>query len=240
MVETGLTFTHPSAILWDMDGVLADTTELHFQTWRLAMADLGITLEREQFLPFFGRSPLITLNGLLGPKFDESTRREIRNRKVALFKLAPTAIQPTPGVLSWLMHFSKHSSQAVASSAPPGNIILVLDLLNIRPYFQTIVSGSEKNGKPDPAVFLRAAKELSTLPESCLVIEDSPSGVEAANRAGIPVIAICTSNPPNQLHHADLVLPDLSSLSLEIFQHFCQCHYKIYHSQDRKIVNHSI
>lgn len=220
------TFTYPSAVLWDMDGVLADTTDLHYQSWRAAFAENGIDLQRDRFLPFFGCSPTVTLNGLIGPEINDGVRQKIRDRKVTLFNYAINIrLLPTPGVLNWLKIFSKHCSQAVASSAPLENITHILDNLNIRAYFQTIVSVSEMNSKPDPYVFLRAANELSTLPNTCLVIEDSPNGVEAANRAGIPVIAICTSNHFNQLAHANLILPDLSALSHKTFQRFCQNHY---------------
>jgi len=210
-----------------MDGVLADTTELHFQSWCVASADFGISLEREQFLSFFGRTSTIMLNGLLGPEIDDDVRIKIRDRKAELYnEMISNVLQPTPGVLHWLTYFSMHCPQAVASSAPLENIALILDILKIRPYFQAIASGSEMNGKPDPVVFLHAARKLSTCPAACLVIEDSPSGIEAANRARIPVIAICTSNPPEHLQNADLVLPDLSALSLEQFQLFCQRHYQ--------------
>lgn len=210
-----------------MDGVLADTTELHFQTWRLAMADFGISLERNQFLHFFGRTPAATLTGLLGPEYDNVLRGEIRKRKDTLFnELAPTALQSTPGVLSWVKRFSNQWPQAVASSAPLENIFMVLDILNVRSCFQIIVSGSEMNGKPDPSVFLSAAEKLSVSAKDCLVIEDSPSGVEAARRAGIPVIAICTSNSPTELRQADLVLPDLASMTPKIFNKFCTQHFK--------------
>ena len=209
-----------------MDGVLSDTTDLHYQTWHAAFADFGIDLQREQFLPFFGRSPTITLDGLLGPEIDAGLRQKIRNRKISLFnEAASSMLLPTPGVLNWLEFFSYHCVQAVASSAPLENITLILDKLNIRKYFQSIVSGTEMCSKPDPFVFLRAAKELSASPKTCLIIEDSPSGIEAAKRARIPVIAICTSNHAAQLNQADIVLPDLSELSVEIFQKFCQNHY---------------
>jgi HAD superfamily hydrolase (TIGR01509 family) len=223
---TIVTFNYPSSVLWDMDGVLADTTELHFQSWQIACSEFGIELKREKFLQFFGCTPSVTINGLVGPETSERRRKEIRIRKEALYReeLSKT-IYPTPGVLYWLEYFSEHCSQAVASSAPIENIISILDSLNIHHYFQEIISGSEMKGKPDPGIFLYAAKALSALPSNCLIIEDSLSGVTAAKEAGIPVIAICTSHTSDQLHDADLIMPDLSSLTLDDFQSFCQNHY---------------
>ncbi len=199
-----------------MDGVLADTTEFHYQSWRTALSEHGLALERERFLQYFGRTPAETQAGLLRDLPGELIL-EIRRRKEELFnQTTPGNVRSTPGVLAWLERFSIRCPQAVASSAPVDIIETLLEDLGIRGYFQAIISGSLLQvSKPDPAIFLIAAKELGVEPRRCLVIEDSPSGIEAARTAGIPVIAICTSNPAKNLLDANLVLANLTELREE-------------------------
>ena len=89
----------------------------------------------------------------------------------------------------------------------------MLAIIGLEGVFQTIVTSSEAPGKPDPTIFLIAASRLGVEPQNCLVIEDSPSGIEAARRAGIPVIAVCTTNPAESLAGANLVIDDLLQLA---------------------------
>jgi beta-phosphoglucomutase-like phosphatase (HAD superfamily) len=78
-----------------------------------------------------------------------------------------------------------------------------------------VASGADLPGKPDPAVFLLAARLLGVAPRDCLVVEDAVQGVEAAKRAGMRCVAVLTTNPAERLQQADLVLPDLTNLTLE-------------------------
>ncbi|MEN6291798.1 MAG: HAD hydrolase-like protein, partial [Methanobacterium sp.] len=75
----------PSAILWDVDGVLADTTEIHFKAWQSALAEVQVLLSKDQFLSLFGRSPSDTIKGIIGPEFSEIERKRIQCRKIELY-----------------------------------------------------------------------------------------------------------------------------------------------------------
>ncbi len=108
--------------------------------------------------------------------------------------------------------------QAIASSAPSANIDLLVDELGIRNRFDAIVLGKELPGKPDPAVFLEAARRIGILPEKCIVIEDSVAGVEAAKRGGMKCIAVTTTTPTIGLSSADIVVDRLDSLYPEEFK----------------------
>lgn len=209
-VEARLT-VQISAIIWDLDGVLADTFDFHFQTWQQALALYGIPLSRDQYLPFFGQSPnemrrILEMHNL-GNAFPE-----IRRQKEALFNKMAGLVQPVPGSLPWLQALSLRFPQAVASSAPMPIIEQLLAILHIRPYFQALASGAEMNSKPAPDVFLRAASLLGVQPEKCLVIEDSPCGVEAAKTAGMRCIGLGTTSPLSHLLQADILLKDFSVL----------------------------
>ena len=102
--------------------------------------------------------------------------------------------------------------QAVASSAPPANIDQLIDGLALRPYFQAVVSTWGMAGKPDPGVFLEAARQVGVPPTRCLVVEDAIAGVTAAKRAGMACLAVTTTNTRAALAEADRVVDSLEEL----------------------------
>ena len=204
------------AVIWDMDGVLADTTEAHFRTWVTSLAEWEIPLDRDQFDLIFGMNNQDTLTALLGrpPKPDELAT--IAGRKEYLFRLeAQRIVHPGPGALDLLIELGDAGwSQALASSAPHANINLLVDRFEIRDRFQAILSGAElPAGKPDPTLFLEAAKALDLSPERCVVVEDAPAGVDAAHRAGMRCIAVATTRPREALSSADLLFDDLTQMT---------------------------
>lgn len=205
------------AVIWDLDGVLADTTETHFRTWVTALAEWEIPLSREQFTPLFGRNNRETLTAILGREPEPQQLATITGRKEYLFRLeAQRLVQPLPGALERLAELAQAGwAQALASSAPWANINLMIDKFGIRHRFQAVISGSElPAGKPDPAIFLRAAEALKLPPERCVVVEDATAGVEAAHSAGMRCIAVATTRPREALAAADLVFDDLSQVTL--------------------------
>jgi beta-phosphoglucomutase-like phosphatase (HAD superfamily) len=90
-----------------------------------------------------------------------------------------------------------------------------VDELRIRKYFSALVTPGSLPGKPDPAVFLLAASQLGVPPRDCIVIEDSIPGIKAALKAGMHTIAVATTNPPEVLTQADVVVETLDQLSVE-------------------------
>ena len=116
----------------------------------------------------------------------------VADQKELRFRQAlPDQLSLLPGVLDWLQRFHSWGwKQAVASSAPPENVEALVDELDIRPYFDALVTPGDLPGKPDPAVFLLAAERLGVPADHSLVIEDSVPGIEAARRAGMHCIAV--------------------------------------------------
>jgi HAD superfamily hydrolase (TIGR01509 family) len=128
-------------------------------------------------------------------------------------------VEPLPGVRTWLERLAaKGVSQAIASSAPPANIDVMVDEAGLRVYFDAIVSGSQLSAKPDPAVFLEAANHLGVSPDRCIVVEDAIAGVEAAKRAGMRCIAVTVTNPAAALQDADIVVDRLDELPEGAFE----------------------
>ena len=202
------------AILWDLDGVLVDSTDIHFQSWLMALEGYGISLSRDTFIHYFGQSPDDVTAGILGPNLDPDIRAEIRCRKNTFFdRLVPQVARPMPGAIEWVKNLSGNIPQAVATSASYQQATQMLDIIGLANYFQTVITSSDVRGKPAPDVFLKAAQDLNVKPVHCLVIEDSPSGVEAARNGGMKIIAVCTTNSAESLSNADLILQDLTKLT---------------------------
>ena len=183
-------------VIWDLDGVLADTAEAHFQAWAQALSAHEIPFDRAAFDRVFGMNNAGTLTVLLGRPPTRQEVTDIADCKERVFRhAAGKLVRPIPGAIRLLAELEQAGwSQAVASSAPQENIDLLVDAFGIRRYFAAILSGARfPAGKPDPALFLAAARALQLPPGHCVVIEDAPVGVEAAYRAGMPCIAVATT-----------------------------------------------
>lgn len=182
-------------VIWDLDGVLADTAELHFRCWVTALAEREIPLDRQTFDRVFGMNNRDTLTYLLERSPEPFELETISGRKEEIFRMeAQWLVRPMPGALTLLGELEEAGwLQAVASLAPKANIDLLLAILGIRGQFRAILSGEElQTGKPDPTLFLMAAKALQLSPDRCVVVEDAPAGVEAAHKAGMSCIAVAT------------------------------------------------
>ena len=206
-------------VLWDMDGVLVDSGEFHFRAWSQALSERDIAFSRDFFQSTFGMNNTGVLTTLLGYTPTPELVAEIGDHKELLFRQAIRGrVQPLPGVRAWLEKLDAAGArQAIASSAPPANIDALVDMLDMRRYFDAIVSAAALPGKPDPAVFLQAARDIGVPPERCVVVEDAIAGVEAARRAGMRCVAVTTTNPASALGDADVVVERLDELAGDVF-----------------------
>jgi beta-phosphoglucomutase len=182
------------AVIWDVDGTLVDTAELHFAAWARLAHELGHPFSREDFAATFGRRNPEILNYLFGTQFDDQRVAELGNRKEDYYKNAAKAegVSLLPGAYQLLEGLHETGFvQAIGSSAPLGNVDLILGLTNTRPFFKAIASMEDtQRGKPDPQVFQIAATRLGVAPARCLVMEDAVAGVQAAKAGGMRCIAV--------------------------------------------------
>jgi HAD superfamily hydrolase (TIGR01509 family) len=207
-----------NAILWDMDGVMVDSGEFHYQAWMKVLEDYEIEFSPDIFRTTFGMNNTGLLAKITGRVLEPALVAEISNRKEAQFRQDVRGkVDLLPGVRDWLQQAKDYKlSQAVASSAPQDNIDLLLDELDVCHFFKAVVSAEHMPGKPDPAVFIEAARRLVTAPENCLVIEDAIAGVEAAHRAGMKCLAVTNTNPAEVLKKADCVVDSLEQVDVSI------------------------
>ena len=206
-------------MLWDMDGVLVDTGDFHFQSWKETFDELDIPFDKEDFRKTFGMNNAGILEWVFGRKPDLEEVSRISDKKESLFReLVKGSAKPLPGVLTWLKQFQNWSiKQAITSSAPPENIEALVTELKIKEYFDAIVSGFALPGKPSPDIFLKAANTLQIEPKNCIIVEDAIAGVEGAERAGMRCIAVTTTNPASALEKADFIFDNLGKMDKKNF-----------------------
>jgi len=205
------------AALWDVDGTLIDSSEYHWLSWRDALAAENFPLTRERFAETFGQRndeilrayfPRYTPEDLarVGDAKEERYRELIRERGIGLL----------PGVRRWLDRLRGEGwLQAVASSAPRLNLEAIMSALGLEDYFAAVASAEDVTaGKPDPQVFLAAARKLSVAPSACVVVEDAPAGTEAARRAGMRSIGVLSSRAELR---ADIAVRSLEDLPADAF-----------------------
>ena len=176
-----------------MDGTLIDSAEYHWRTWHDALAELGVVLTREDFASWFGSRNDRILSRYF-PGIAAADVQRIGERKESRYRelVRSEGIVLLPGIGDWLARLHVEGwLQAVASSAPPANIDVLLEVLHVGHLFQATVSAEEvPHGKPAPDVFLRAADKLGVPPARCVVVEDAGVGVEAGLRGGMKTIGI--------------------------------------------------
>jgi len=206
------------AVLWDMDGTLLDSTDYHWRSWREVLATEGFDLTRERFSESFGRRNDATLRAYFGEDLPLSEVERIGSIKEARYRdlVRSEGVQLLPGVAPWLSRLKSDGwRQALASSASLQNVEAIIGTLDVGRFFNAIVSAEDvKTGKPHPEVFLLAAARVGAHPRRCVVIEDSPAGIEAARRAGMHSIAVQSWNTSLQ---ADIVVRTLDQLDADAF-----------------------
>jgi beta-phosphoglucomutase family hydrolase len=206
-------------ILWDMDGVIADSYSLHFVAWQETFAKRGIKFTKEDFTKLFGTRNDFIARSVLGRELPEADVKIVIQEKEESFRRKATGnIKPFPGAVRLLNAVKKGNFKlGLASSAPKENIDLVLSELKLAGIFDCIVFGQEvSESKPSPQIYLLAAKKLEVAPNDCVVIEDSQLGVKAAKTAGMKCLAITNTHPREKLEEADRVVDSLENVDLII------------------------
>jgi beta-phosphoglucomutase family hydrolase len=210
-------------VVFDFDGVIVDSHPVHTRAWKKFLESVGKTASESQ-LQFVldGRKREDILRHFLG-ELDPEQVVEYGVRKEQLFRDEAADVQTVEGLLDFLADLQ--DSQVVlgvASSASRSRVDFLLDRLDLKRYFRAVVTADEvEHGKPDPAVFLRAAHNLGLCPSELLAFEDAVSGVRAARSAGMKCIGIAQADRASTLLAAGAtsVIPNFCCLSYSKLQH---------------------
>ena len=207
-----------AAVIWDMDGVLADTAPYHLRAWRETFAKRDVSFTKVDFKRGFGTRNDAIIKNTLGEQLTPQEIETIAQEKEATFRdIIGKEIKPIPGALKLIraLH-DKGINMAIASSTVIENIRLIVGSLGIEKYMKAIITGHDvTEGKPHPQVFLTAAERLGADPRRCIVFEDAVAGVKAAKSAGMYCIAITSTHPGEKLKEADLIVDTLKEVSVK-------------------------
>ena len=209
------------ALLFDLDGTLAETDSLHLPTWVDALAPYGIEVDEEFYKErISGRSTPEIVRDLL-PGLTDEEGMSIGDAKEASFRERATELEPLPGLLDFVREARRRGfGLALVTNAPKENVGALLPALKLEDFFETVVLADEVEAvKPDPAPY-KAALERTCVPAGeALAFEDSVSGISSSVAAGIPTVGIASTQRPERLLEAgafmvarDFTDPELRAL----------------------------
>ena len=213
------------AILFDFDGVLADTEPLHFRMFQQVLREGGIPLsEDEYYQKYVGFDDRDCFHAILtehGRSIATETIDRLVARKAVMMldhlKATPVVY---PGIVEFVKSAASRYRLAVVSGALRQEIEFILQTAGMRTGFEHLTSAEDvRNGKPDPEGYLHALRSLNrnapVLAPECLVIEDTLFGIKAAHAAGMRCLAVSTTFPADQLAGADAIASTLKGYDLE-------------------------
>ena len=190
------------AILFDMDGLVLDTEKLYTRFWQEAAQTLGYPMTKEQALGMRSLNRgagLAKMQSYFGPEVDYDV---IRGKRIELMDafVKKEGVALKPGIHELLAYLKGRGIKtAIATSSPMERTILYLTSVGLQNSFDELISGyMVEKGKPEPDIYLYAAKKLGVKPSECMVLEDSPAGILAAHRAGCLPVMIPDQDEPTE------------------------------------------
>jgi beta-phosphoglucomutase len=207
-------------VIFDLDGVLIDTGQFHRQSWYDLAREEDFQMSDELFYSTFGMQnyqiiPLLVRRDLTAEDIERMSEwKENRYRELISGKL--TLQEGARGLIDELK--SNGFLLAIGTSAPQANLAFMLEHTGVDDCFDAYVTGEEvSNSKPAPDTFLKAAEKLLLTPGRCIVVEDAVQGVQAGKKAGMKVVAVCTTRGREDLEEADLIVDSLGELKADDF-----------------------
>lgn len=208
--------TSYGAVIFDLDGVITDTAEYHYRGWQRLADEEGIPFDRDFGDRLRGVSRRESLRLMLGDRevtdeaFDEMAERKNNYYVESLEAVSPDDM--LPGARE-LVEECKRRGLKVAIGSASRNAQLVLRQLEITDMFDEVTDGDDaERSKPEPDLFLHAAREVQVPADRCIVLEDAAAGIEAANAAGMLSVGI---GPRDRLDEADLVYGSVADVDLD-------------------------
>jgi len=207
------------AVIFDMDGVIVDSEPAHIEAEKRVLSKRGVKITDKELRAYTGTTAEFEFTDLIRKYHLTSTvDRLFREKEDILLKLLEKEMKPVKGVVGLIRSLKERGLRlAIASSGHRKLVNYFLRKLKIHDLFDSVVCAEDvTRSKPDPEIFLKAAKSLGLKPSQCIVIEDSKLGVEAAKSAGMKCIGFQNPNSGNQdLSNADFIIDDFSKLDVQ-------------------------
>jgi len=216
MDKTSVSLAGIKAAIFDMDGTMINNAEYHKRAWQEFLRRHDIELTGEEFKQkVSGKMNDQILELVFGKKLDAKTERSFAEDKEALYReLFKHDIQEIAGLSKVIAELHMRGIRtAIATSAPAKNRDFALKELELEGEFEVIIGEEHiSQGKPDPEVYLVAARALKVAPSECLVFEDSLPGVVSGKSAGMTVVGILSSHTADELHGTDYAVTDFTEI----------------------------
>ncbi|MCU0341528.1 MAG: HAD family phosphatase [Spirosomaceae bacterium] len=210
------------AVIFDMDGVIADTNPHHLVAWHQFLAKYGIhATDQEMHEHMFGKHNSYILEYFFKRKMSGDELHKLQFEKEAMFREIYTPIaEPIAGLLTFIEDLKRQGVKTgIATSAPVENLEAVLSKIPLRASMESLLSEQDvTRHKPFPDVYLKSAVNLGIAPERCVVFEDSRSGVQAGLNAGMKVVGVTTTYSPEELPPCQAYIPDYQNIDYSFIE----------------------
>ena len=202
-------------VIFDMDGVIFDSETMYINDLIRFFKQHDIEIQVSDCIPLIGIDSKLYYEQaytMWNNKTDFITFKDMLQEYFRSFECDYKAVV-RPQIYSVLENLSKHYKIALASSSSLNTINSALDQVDLKKYFSLIVSGEQfKESKPNPEIYLHTIKELNVNKDEAIIIEDSPKGILAANRAGIKVLALKDDKFGLDQSQADMIIDELNDI----------------------------
>ncbi len=206
------------AVIFDMDGVLVDNNDVHIEAFAQFCSRYGVEMSAEKFMQCAGMGNDDIISTLFGRKIESKELVRLSSEKEALYReIYADTIKPLDGLVDTLKALKAQGVKcAVGSSGITENVNFVLEKCGITEYFDAIANGDMvTKAKPNPEVFLLAAKLMGVEPQDCVVFEDSFAGVKAARNGGMKVITVATTHSRDKHTDYDYIIDDFTQIDIK-------------------------
>lgn len=208
------------AVIFDMDGVVVESTSLDYKAWHETLKNHGIKISFDTYNSLLGTKSIDIIKKYI-PDVTKAQAQKISEEKEGKFieLVKKEGVNSPLGLKKLIKKIKSKCVLFLATSAPKNKVDCVLQQLQLKDEFKFRVTAEDvKNGKPDTEVFLKAAAKVNIQPEKCIVIEDAVNGIKATKKAGMRCIAITTSFSKEKLQDADHIINNFNDFKMEWLQ----------------------
>jgi len=217
------------AVIFDMDGVIADTNPYHSEAFKQFFDKYQVPYTEQEFEDhMYGKHNDYIMRYFFKRELSEADIKRLADEKEALFRsLYAKDLVPIAGLPEFLSALKAEGFRiGVATSAPRANLDFIIDGLSLRPLMDSILSsGDVQAHKPDPEIYLKSAERLGVTPGNCVIFEDSFSGVSAAINAGAKVVGVLTSHTKEQLPPCQHYIHDYHDIDVDRIKQLLDSHH---------------